>query len=180
MTDDNEEDSLRFARCPRCGVFDSRRVDEDPEGAFRPNYAIQDCRVCGLGGVSRSPIRGGYWKSDLLEVVDDPPMMGKPCLHCGSRIPKFLDLEDDERIHIYQLIRSEHPDEAVDALVAATGCPVSWAKIWVAHPYGPRRPLRRWAGPPCSYCHQPLRTMLARQCLECGMDWHDTCNVRQL
>jgi len=177
---DEEEDELRFARCPRCGVFDPRRVDDDAEGPCRPNFAIQNCHVCGLGGVSRSPIRGGYWKSDLLEVVDEPPMMGKPCLHCGSRIPKFLDLEGDERARIYQLIRSDRHDEAVDALVTATGCPASWARTWVTHPFGPRRPLRRWAGPPCLYCGLPLRTMLARQCLECGKDWHDPDNIRQL
>ena len=179
--DDDEEDELRSARCPRCGTFDPRRADEFIENDFSPGVsAIQDCRVCGLGGVSRSPIRGGYWKSDLLEVVDEPPMMGKPCLHCGARIPKFLDLEDDDRTHIYQLLRSDSPDDAVNALVAATGCPVSWAKIWVAHPYGPRRPIPRWAGPPCSYCHKPLRTMLARQCLECGMDWHEPDHIQRL
>ena len=26
---------------------------------------------------------------------------------------------------------------------------------------------------PCSYCGAPLRTNEARQCFECGMDWHD-------
>jgi hypothetical protein len=106
--------------------------------------------------------------------------MGKPCFHCGARIPRFLDLKDAEMIRIYNLIRSDRQEDAVDALVTAIGCPVSWARIWVAHPTGPRRPLRRWAGPPCSYCGLPLRTMLARQCLECGMDWHDPDNVSKL
>jgi hypothetical protein len=30
---------------------------------------------------------------------------------------------------------------------------------------------------PCLYCGAPLRTRKAKQCFECGMDWHDSANV---
>jgi hypothetical protein len=32
-------------------------------------------------------------------------------------------------------------------------------------------------GPPCPYCMAPLRTPKAKQCGNCGMDWHDPSNV---
>ncbi len=36
---------------------------------------------------------------------------------------------------------------------------------------------RRAGGPPCPYCRVPLRADKAKQCFECGMDWHDPANV---
>jgi hypothetical protein len=35
----------------------------------------------------------------------------------------------------------------------------------------------RAPGPPCPYCGAPLRTDKAKQCFNCGMDWHDPANV---
>ncbi|MFI5380636.1 MAG: hypothetical protein ACHRHE_15165 [Tepidisphaerales bacterium] len=32
-------------------------------------------------------------------------------------------------------------------------------------------------GPPCPYCGKLLRNSRAKQCFECGMDWHDPTNV---
>ncbi len=32
-------------------------------------------------------------------------------------------------------------------------------------------------GPPCPYCGSPLRTPNAKQCRNCGTDWHDPINV---
>jgi hypothetical protein len=32
-------------------------------------------------------------------------------------------------------------------------------------------------GPHCPYCGRLLRNQRARQCFECGMDWHDPQNV---
>ena len=34
--------------------------------------------------------------------------------------------------------------------------------------------------PPCHYCGELLKMNLAKQCLACGMDWHDPNNVRRL
>jgi hypothetical protein len=31
--------------------------------------------------------------------------------------------------------------------------------------------------PPCPYCGQPLPTAQAKQCGQCGADWHDPANV---
>jgi len=30
---------------------------------------------------------------------------------------------------------------------------------------------------PCPYCGQPLKSPLAKQCFQCGLDWHDDDNV---
>jgi hypothetical protein len=166
MTDTDDDDDVKLGKCPRCGAVDPRKVkevskfsaslgdadDEESEHSF----PLTTCTACGLGGVARTSIRGGYYNHEVREVVDEPPMMGRPCLHCGARIPKFLDREE----------------AAISSLVAATGCPLEWAKIWLAHPYGPRRPKPLWSGPPCMQCGRPLRSRLARQCVECGLDWH--------
>jgi len=29
----------------------------------------------------------------------------------------------------------------------------------------------------CPFCAEPLATLQARQCFDCGMDWHDPNNV---
>jgi hypothetical protein len=183
-------DDVRLGRCPRCDSIDPRQTRDGPDFAgdedlepfeedsvrseiFGRCFKLKRCSVCGLGGVARNPIRGGYFKRDLLEVVDELPMMGRPCYHCGVRIPKFLDLETEDHYRIYKLARSSSEDAAVDELVKVMGCPREWARLWVTHPFGPKRPARVWVGPPCVRCGRPLRTRLARQCLECGLDWHD-------
>lgn len=33
---------------------------------------------------------------------------------------------------------------------------------------------------PCPYCGEPLRTVAAKQCRQCGTDWHDPNNVIKL
>ena len=48
----------------------------------------------------------------------------------------------------------------------ATGCPVVEAKRWVAD----HQPVENAS---CLHCGKLLRTKEARQCFECGMDWHD-------
>jgi hypothetical protein len=178
---DWEENDFELGECPRCGHVEPVEVKA---GSSPPDLSLSGdslegripltkCIVCGLGGIPRSSIKGGYFKRDLLEVVDEPPWMGKPCFHCGSRIPRFLDLEGEDRGRIRRLVASGEEDEAVNLLVNLMGCPREWALIWITHPVGPRRPAHLWVGPPCPRCARPLRTRLARQCLECGLDWHD-------
>ena len=189
-------DDVRLGCCPRCGHVDPYQTrpesdfileeeitleeDEYRSAIFGKCFALKQCSVCGLGGATRSHIKGGYSRRDLLEVVDDLPMMGRPCYHCGARLPKFLDLSHEDHARIYKLARSAGEEIAVDALVELMSCPREWARLWVTHPFGPRRPARVWVGPPCSQCGRPLRTRLARQCFECGKDWHDPDNIRQL
>ena len=186
----SEGDDIRVGRCPRCDHIDTRQFQEGPlfgleedfepfeedsvrSQLFGPCFKLKKCIVCGLGGAVRSHIKGGYFRRDLLEVVDELPMMGRPCYHCGARIPKFLDLESEDHRRLYNLARSGQQDAAVEELMKVVGCPRDWALLWVTHPFGPKRPARLWVGPPCPRCSRPLRTRLARQCFECGLDWHD-------
>lgn len=37
-----------------------------------------------------------------------------------------------------------------------------------------------FAPAPCPYCGESLRTVNARQCRKCGMDWHDPNNITRL
>ena len=64
---------------------------------------------------------------------------------------------------------------AIKRLREATGCGLADAKTWVDRTLV--KDKRRPADKPCPYCGKPLRTDLARQCFECGADWHDAGNV---
>jgi len=72
------------------------------------------------------------------------------------------------------LIGEGHTIAAIKRLREATGVNLGMAKQIVAQRIEFKTQTPR---PPCPYCGQPLRTMLAKQCLECGMDWHDPNNV---
>jgi hypothetical protein len=69
---------------------------------------------------------------------------------------------------------------AIQELIAATGCSLRWANIWVAHPTGPDLHEKTGRGPDCYYCGKALRSPFACQCVECGMDWHDVQKVVRL
>src|SRR5262245_35085671 len=122
---DGEEDDLDTCpgRCPRCRSADFHRLRKiaefDGDGGAEPFddgedeernpisfYKLTTCRVCGLGGMPRSPVKGGYFRREVREAVDELPTIGKPCYHCGARIPKFLDLPRKEEIRILKLSRS--------------------------------------------------------------------------
>lgn len=66
---------------------------------------------------------------------------------------------------------------AIKRLREATGWGLADAKMWVdrALEHGSYRKYR--AGNPCPYCGRPLRTVLAKQCFECGTDWHNLVNI---
>ena len=188
MNDQIEEDGCP-GRCPRCRGTDFHQLrkvaefeggpgaepfPEEDEGFPLMFYKLAKCRVCGLGGVPRSPVKGGYFRREVREAIEELPTMGRPCYHCGTRIPKFIDLTKEDNIRIFGLARTEGEGAAIDALVEVMECPRAWAELYVTHPFGPRRPARLWLGPPCGSCGRPLRTRLARQCFECGLDWHDS------
>ena len=90
-----------------------------------------------------------------------------------SRLKLMLSESDEKRIR--QLTRDNQQMTAIAELRAATGCPLSWAKIWVYHEGRPK-PLEHDTLP-CPYCGKALRTSLAKQCRYCRRDWHDSTNV---
>ena len=112
-----------------------------------------------------------YSRDELIAAGDRLPERGPLCHECGMRIPRFAELGEAEERRVRQLIRQQRPLMAMAELRSATGCPVSWAKLWVQHD-GRAKPAREPA--PCPYCGKPLRTSLARQCRFCLRDWHDS------
>jgi len=59
--------------------------------------------------------------------------------------------------------------EALKKIVEGAGCSVGEAHGWMF------RYFRENA--PCPYCGKPLPTISAKQCFECGTDWHDPNHV---
>ena len=135
-----------------------------------------DERRSGARG-SRSKTLAGSIVSAPQSQVPDLPDQGPVCDHCGLHIPQFPELarEDDRRVR--QLMRDGQQLLAMRELSKASGCPLTWAKVWVQHD-GRTQP--RAPGTTCTFCGGRLRTSLARQCLECGMDWHDPDRPRRL
>jgi len=105
------------------------------------------------------------------------PTIGERCPKCGMPIPQFADLRDADHQRILKLISSGQKIVAVRELRIATGCPLTWAKLWVMHS-GRAGFVEETA--PCPYCGKPLKTDRARQCQHCLMDWHDPQNPKKL
>jgi hypothetical protein len=84
--------------------------------------------------------------------------------------PISPDLESE----LVALMREGRTIEAIKRLRAATGASLAESKGWVDErlQHITMSPPR-WTGPPCPYCGKDLPTDQARQCFECGMDWHD-------
>jgi hypothetical protein len=173
---------VAHARCPGCKTVSDfvvtdedirrrERYKEDEDGYF----LVDLCRVCGFGGIERSIDQGGYFNRELPAVRHEWPPMGRLCSHCNLRIPRFLQLTGDTEVRARSLARGGEMIQAIKLVNDATGCGLNWARLWSE----PREP-QPWPGPPCIYCGEPLRSELAKQCLECGMDWHDPDNVRKL
>ncbi len=103
----------------------------------------------------------------LLEAdaADSASSAGRrPC--CDSISPE-LEAE------LIALIGEGRTIEAIKRLRAATSAPLGACKSWVdERPQRIGGLSRKWKGKPCPYCGKPLRTDQARQCFECGMDWH--------
>lgn len=133
-----------------------------------------------------APAGSEIWVADGAQVVphdqipkrtETPPPPESPvCDHCGKRIPQFPELPPSREARIRQMITERDNVAAMRELIDATGCPLSWADLWVAHK-GRAQP--RPPGTTCNHCGGRLRTPQAKQCLECGMDWHDPHNVHR-
>jgi hypothetical protein len=121
-----------------------------------------------------------YTRSELEAAGGEWPTRGPLCPHCNLRIPQFAELSEEDERRVRQLRIEARPNMAIATLMAATGCPFSWAKQWVEHAGRPRVDVD-WEKPaPCPYCEKPLRTPLARQCRHCRRDWHDPLRLRWL
>lgn len=118
-----------------------------------------------------------YTCAEMQRVIDEPPTRGPVCPKCGAHIPQFVELNDSDRFRILKLICENRNAMATQELVAATRCPISWAKIWVIHS---GRPDAIGTTAPCPYCGKQLKTALAKQCQHCNMDWHDEEHPRLL
>ena len=133
-----------------------------------------------------APAGSEIWIADDAQVIPHdqlptrtappPPHESPACEVCGQRIPQFPDLPRSREARIRQLMTERDTVTAMRELVDATGCPLSWANLWVAHK---GRAQTRPPGTTCSHCGGRLRTPQAKQCLECGMDWHDPHNVHR-
>jgi len=107
-----------------------------------------------------------YSRRELRRAGHGFPERGALCRTCKTHVPQFVELSDDDRRRILDLI-DEDPLGAMSELEAVTGCPPRWAKIWVQH-----RGDARFKGPPCPECGEPLPSAGSRQCLHCKADWH--------
>jgi hypothetical protein len=68
--------------------------------------------------------------------------------------------------------------QAIKRYRELAGCGLAEAHAWVEglrFEHFPRRPTV-----PCPYCGESLRTDVARQCVSCGMDWHNPDHVVKL
>jgi hypothetical protein len=110
-----------------------------------------------------------YTRAELEHASERFPDRGERCHRCGVLVPRFAELSPPVEARLHELIRSGRPIVAMQELVAATRCPLRWAKIWVIHD-GRGEP--RFPGPPCPRCGKPLRTSKAQQCPHCHARWH--------
>ena len=114
-----------------------------------------------------------YTRAEVLAANIGLPQRGLFCTHCDTHIPQFRDLSQVDEWRVRHLIFNGRPVMAVAELRAATGCPLSWASLWVLH-----RGKPFINGPvPCPHCGKPLRTPFARQCRFCHADWHAEQNL---
>lgn len=118
-----------------------------------------------------------YTCEELRCVGDGPPTRGPICPKCQQHIPQFRDLAPQDEARVRHLICEDRQAAATRELRAFTGCPISWAKLWVVHA---GHPDAIGTTAPCPYCGQPLMTARARQCRHCLMDWHDPNHVKKL
>jgi hypothetical protein len=118
-----------------------------------------------------------YSRDELVRIADEAPVRGPVCPKCGMHIPQFADLNPNDEARVRYLIRASRKVMAIQELSAATGCSLSWAKLWVHHG---GRPDVVGTTAPCPYCGKPLKSARAKQCPHCSMDWHDPVHPRSL
>jgi hypothetical protein len=95
-------------------------------------------------------------------------------------IPPYVEprLPPELEAKLLALIKERKPGMAMRRLQDATGLHNLHCSVWVKE----RIPFKEWYPPPstlCPYCGTHLKTDLAKQCVACGMDWHDAANPVQ-
>ena len=75
------------------------------------------------------------------------------------------------------MIGRGHTIAATKRLREATGWCLADVKMWVDRTLEGHESTKTSTGKPCPYCGKGLRTDRAKQCFECGTDWHDASNI---
>jgi hypothetical protein len=92
----------------------------------------------------------------------------------------WLGTSESDRDHITALILQGNTTEALQKYWQLLGFP--WPPADTNERFAAAkfkinelRHQQYWPGPfpPCPQCGKALRTKLAKQCLECGADWHE-------
>jgi hypothetical protein len=104
-----------------------------------------------------------YTRDELEGLpADAVPERGVYCKFCRSMIPEFADITPE----LAETVREAGWLDRMKFACNTTGCPMLWARLWAMPlPDGHNTP-------PCPECGEPLMTKRAKQCLECGADWH--------
>jgi hypothetical protein len=93
--------------------------------------------------------------------------MDRKTISFDDPIPPHLESE------LLALIAEGRTVSAIKLLRTATNASLSECIKWVEERIRRLDGIqRRSNGPPCPYCGKALRTDKARQCFECGVDWH--------
>ena len=103
-----------------------------------------------------------YDREELQRDPQFPPLRGLYCPHCGMRIPQFADVPEKDWSRVVDLLNQGRDLMAIQELRAATGAPLAFAHLWVAHRGRPVRPEGE-DPTPCPFCNKALRTALAKQ-----------------
>jgi hypothetical protein len=117
-----------------------------------------------------------YTNDEIRSLPENSlPGRGPFCERCQVHLPQFADLTTSQDAAL-RVLASQSGLEAMKELRRLTACDDGWAKIWLLHPNGPQ-PAIPHQEMPCPYCGKLLCTDRAKQCLSCGMDWHNPDNV---
>lgn len=112
----------------------------------------------------------GYSRVELSTIQDGQwPTRGEFCPKCEKHIPRFSELDP---VTESQLRAMDDSFERIKRRRELTGCSLGWSKLWCLHPDGPHPVFGDPNASPCPKCGKRLRTSLAKQCVECGADWH--------
>ena len=74
-----------------------------------------------------------YSRDELQSIGDAFPTRGPVCPKCQQHIPQFRDLAPQDEARVRNLICQDRKNAATQELRFFTGCPISWAKLWVTH-----------------------------------------------